>query len=576
MIRFDGDYLHDCNANWYDLRMILPQRFFLPLQKINLPIGLLCLIALVSSGCQAGGSAKGALDLEEDTLAIEERLSPIRGSLMLRSGMVDGYTAEIFFRLGEGVEGKFLLLSDSRSSNMPATRALVEAGRCREFVVDATDSFMSSERIRALVNATGVWVSADFANHTDRAILRDLLEAVMRRGGVVGGSGGGLSTLVDVLAENGTASSGLGLLPGAIVGVGNEDASDRLKLETAVAERPGSVGWGLPEDCVMVVYAGRRVGFLGSGEGYAVIPERGGWPARVAVVDAERKDTVATTLPYQYDLISWNRSALDRLGPVFPAEDSLTPSVANGTLLIYGGNRTTDTMWDRFIESAGGKDANFVCIPTAGRTEEYIDDTASFGYRALKQRGCENVRVLHTHRRARANADETLIDCLENADGVWIGGGRTYRMMDAYERTRVHEMLKGVLDRGGAIAGSSAGAQVQGDFLVRGDPRNNVDPIVFDGYLRGLGLIEGVIIDAHFSQRKRQVPFSALIDTYPQMLGIGIDENTGLIIRGSGAEVVGEFNVTFYDHSGTHKRAAVLAAGDRYDLAKRRELERDN
>ncbi len=95
-----------------------------------------------------------------------------------------------------------------------------------------------------------------------------------------------------------------------------------------------------------------------------------------------------------------------------------------------------------------------------------------------------------------------------------------------------------MLRRGGVIGGSSAGATIQGDYLCRGSPLNNTD-MICEGYERGLGFLPGVAIDQHFAQRKRFADMTALVKTYPQLLGIGIDESTAIVVQGSVAEVMG-------------------------------------
>ncbi len=106
--------------------------------------------------------------------------------------------------------------------------------------------------------------------------------------------------------------------------------------------------------------------------------------------------------------------------------------------------------------------------------------------------------------------------------------------------------MHSVLERGGVIGGSSAGASIQADYLARANPVANFD-IMAAGYERGLGFIQGVAIDQHFSQRGRQKDMRQLVERYPQVLGIGIDEATALVVMRSRAEIVGRGKVYFYD-----------------------------
>jgi len=97
-----------------------------------------------------------------------------------------------------------------------------------------------------------------------------------------------------------------------------------------------------------------------------------------------------------------------------------------------------------------------------------------------------------------------------------------------------------------------------------------------DGYERGLGFLPGVAIDQHFTQRKRHRDMSSLVHRYPQILGIGIDESTALVVRQQSAEVIGRGKVFFYDHAtgppaGPTDYTAV-SPGQTYDLTERRVL----
>ncbi|HUE74014.1 MAG TPA: Type 1 glutamine amidotransferase-like domain-containing protein, partial [Pirellulaceae bacterium] len=130
-----------------------------------------------------------------------------------------------------------------------------------------------------------------------------------------------------------------------------------------------------------------------------------------------------------------------------------------------------------------------------------------------------------------------------------------------------------VLARGGVIGGSSAGASIQAQYMVRGSPLGN-EEMMAEGYERGLGFLPGAAVDQHFSQRKRFLDLTSVVRRHPALLGIGIDEATALVVRGQKGEVIGRGNVHFYDHRGgppTEERDyQSVAAGGTYDLVERR------
>jgi cyanophycinase len=164
---------------------------------------------------------------------------------------------------------------------------------------------------------------------------------------------------------------------------------------------------------------------------------------------------------------------------------------------------------------------------------------------------------------------------LDQATAVWFGGGRQWRFLDAYQGTQLEAKFHAVLKRGGVIGGSSAGATIQGDYLVRGAPAGP-HIMMCEGYERGLGFLPGVGIDQHFAQRKRFADMTSFMQTYPQFLGIGIDEATALIVQGSEAKVLGRGQAHFYNYKSPAVKDAAdyesVAAGGAYDLASRQIL----
>jgi cyanophycinase len=164
---------------------------------------------------------------------------------------------------------------------------------------------------------------------------------------------------------------------------------------------------------------------------------------------------------------------------------------------------------------------------------------------------------------------------LRQARGVWFGGGRQWRFVDAYEGTKAEPIFRDLLQRGGVIGGSSAGATIQGYYLCRGSPLGP-QHMMCEGYERGLNFLPGVAIDQHFSQRKRFPDMTALMKIYPQLLGIGLDEATAMIVKGHTATIMGRGKVHFYDRRNPIVPGQAdyesLSAGDRYDLKDRKRV----
>lgn len=243
----------------------------------------------------------------------------------------------------------------------------------------------------------------------------------------------------------------------------------------------------------------------------------------------------------------------------------------NGTLVVVGGAMRDPAIYARFIELAGGPDAPIVYIPTAGGGEEYDDRCSCLS--AWHENGARNIRVLHTWDREEADS-EAFVAPLREASGVFFGGGRQWRLVDAYGGTRTEEAIREVLERGGVVGGSSAGASIQGSFLVRGDTETNT--VMMGDHQEGFGYLRGVGIDQHVLQRNRHFDLLEVVEAHPELLGIGIDENTALVVQGDQADVIGESYVLIYDNRvevGDHGGPFYfLAPGDRFDLAERRAM----
>lgn len=250
-----------------------------------------------------------------------------------------------------------------------------------------------------------------------------------------------------------------------------------------------------------------------------------------------------------------------------PAGAAAQSGPAHGSLVIVGGNMHDQAIVERFLDLAGGRDAPIVVIPTADGAASY--DQYWSGLRPFKQAGATNLTVLHTADRQVADS-EAFVKPLTAARGVWFGGGRQWRLADAYLNTRTQREIEAVLERGGVVGGSSAGATIIGSFLVRGDTKGNA--VMMGDHQVGFGLVKGVAIDQHLLRRNRQFDLIAVIEAHPDLLGIGLDEDTAIVVQGNRFDVMGRGYVAIYDHQRMLDSGGAfyfLAPGDRFDLEKR-------
>jgi cyanophycinase len=263
-----------------------------------------------------------------------------------------------------------------------------------------------------------------------------------------------------------------------------------------------------------------------------------------------------------------------------PAE-ALTPEYGppRGTLVIVGGGSLEGTgIPEKFIELAGGLDAKLIVVPTAGGNKN--PDGTLRVYReeqviaAWLKRGMKNVKMLHTHDPKVADT-EAFVKDLREANAVWFDGGRQWNIVDSYMNTRTYREFHKVLERGGVIGGSSAGATIQGDYLVRGAIAGSQIVMTPEPeHEHGFNFLRRSAIDQHINARNRWDDLTPVIQKYPNLLGIGLSEGTAIIVQGDQFEVMGKWKVAVHDNTRLYqpweKPYYVLSPGDVYDIKARR------
>ncbi|KAL1795212.1 hypothetical protein ACET3X_007028 [Alternaria dauci] len=269
--------------------------------------------------------------------------------------------------------------------------------------------------------------------------------------------------------------------------------------------------------------------------------------------------------------------------PVYATNGTNTTYIGpeNGHLVIVGGNLQSESIYQRIISLAGGPDASIVVVPTAGGEATYDQNFTTAV--AFRDYGANNVTVLHTYDPAVADTDEFIAPLL-GAKGIFFGGGRQWRLVDAYAGTKTEVAFQAVLDAGGVISGSSAGASIIGSFLARGDTANNT--IMIGDHTVGFGYLKNSAIDQHVLVRNRHFDMFEILDAYPGLLGLAIDEDTALVVNKNELEVIGSTYALIYDGSfwsreGSWERPLpppnarfyFLREGDRYDLGARAVIE---
>ncbi|MBL8793069.1 MAG: Type 1 glutamine amidotransferase-like domain-containing protein [Planctomycetia bacterium] len=470
-----------------------------------------------------------------------------------------------FVQLAGGKDAKLVVVSAATDveQQLAAWKQLGPASVV-PLVASQRDDADKEAFVKPLAEATAVWLVGDpdkLASAWRGTAAEKELHKLLQRGGTIGAPAATVAVLGPVMwtgKPQPEFAPAFGLLPGALVEPrlrpGERDA-------VLLAKQPGYFGLSV-EDRTALIVKGRRLTVVG--DGAAAICQAAG-ANRPASQRSLKTGEVA-------DLVAQSRIAISRAQPPFPPEKPAAVSVPKGALVIGGGGGMSLDVWKRFIDLAGGPDAPLVVIPTA--LEDPVPAEPG-EVKALKKAGAKNIRIMHT--RDRAEADKAAFAApLREAKGVWFSGGRQWRFVDAYEGTLTEKGFHDVLARGGVIGGSSAGASIQTEYMPRGDPLGNLN-IIAEGYERGFGFLKGAAVDQHFFARNRTKDMTELIKTYPQLLGIGIDENTTIIVQGTVLEVMGKTKVAVYDRRQPIKDGALdyeeLPSGTRYDLEKRKRID---
>lgn len=224
-----------------------------------------------------------------------------------------------------------------------------------------------------------------------------------------------------------------------------------------------------------------------------------------------------------------------------------------GHLVLLGGGDRPSYVMDRIAGLAGGRSGRMLIVPLASPKPE----AAAGALRAeLETAGVGMVEVL-TFDRQSADSWENQ-ERVNQASGIFFAGGDQTRLAAALRGTELLRRIAELYDRGGVVAGDSAGASVLGSLMVTGGARPDQDP---DRAVRaikagtvavepGLDLLPGVIVDQHFVRRRRHNRLLNAMLENPGLLAIGIDESTAIVVGPpTRFEVLGESLVAVYDLS---------------------------
>ncbi len=254
--------------------------------------------------------------------------------------------------------------------------------------------------------------------------------------------------------------------------------------------------------------------------------------------------------------------------PPPPREPRRLPAGApTGRLLVIGGGQDrvdANEVLRRFMEVSGGPMARLRFI--TGATNDPKGAERAYG-EAMQAIGAANVDFLHLQEAADASHPELLKE-LRLADGVFITGGDQRRLMQKLWSTpAMAELHTALRERGICLAGTSAGAAAMSRAMIAQGPATIVPQKEVVSLDLGLNFMPQALVDQHFSQRRRLSRLLSAVAQRPDLLGIGIDEDTGLLIEwGRSLEVIGRSSVTIVDGSDMQTNAREVEPSERLEL----------
>lgn len=249
----------------------------------------------------------------------------------------------------------------------------------------------------------------------------------------------------------------------------------------------------------------------------------------------------------------------------------------SGPLMIIGGAEDKlrrRTILKEFVAASGGRDARIAVVPTASSLGPEVVEV----YDALFRReGAAEVVAIRPESRDDAH-DPDLVARLDDVSGIFMTGGNQLKLSAIVCGTPLGEAIVAARERGVVIAGTSAGASIQSSHMVAFGGPGSTPKQRMTQVAAGLGLLDSSVIDQHFDQRNRYGRLLMIVAQSPQLLGLGVDEDTAAIVEtvpgAPGAEdhevlrVIGRGAVTVMDPSRittnafeAKRSAAILASG---------------
>ncbi len=219
-----------------------------------------------------------------------------------------------------------------------------------------------------------------------------------------------------------------------------------------------------------------------------------------------------------------------------------------GKLVIIGGAEDRQgecVVLREFVRAAGGVNAKIAVMTAATGFPQEVGAEYTEVFERL---GAESVYVVHTEHRDDADCKKAIRE-IEQSTGIFFTGGDQSRIVDFIKGSPLGDAIHQRHEQGAVIGGTSAGAAMMPDEMIVGGASVSHPTVDAVRMGPGMGFLPGVVVDQHFAQRGRLGRLLTALVLQPAVLGIGIDEDTGIIVDGDEFEVVGSGAITVVDES---------------------------
>lgn len=270
-----------------------------------------------------------------------------------------------------------------------------------------------------------------------------------------------------------------------------------------------------------------------------------------------------------------------------------------GTLIPIGGNEDKgieqseiytleyiqEGILSRVVRESGGTEAFIVVIPTASSIPHEVSENY---LQAFKKLSCENIHIMDIRNREQAD-DPRNIEMMKKADCVMFSGGDQSKIVQYIGGTKLHDLIiEKYTNENFVIAGTSAGAMCMSKEMITGGSSRESFIKGAVGMCQGMSFVPNLIIDSHFIRRGRFGRLAEAVARFPKLIGIGLAEDTGLVIKNCNmVEVIGSGMVILFDprklqHNNqavveegspmslTNLKTHILAHGDKLDIKKKK------